>query len=111
LIELENGKTRRSCDVWSSPFLQIQIQSPGQKTLANSSSLSAAKKARSSTFFDFSTPMSKESKRWSWFTSFQSPDANETQVMYALTKIKGVGRRYSNLVCKKADVDLNKRYG
>lgn len=30
--------------------------------------------------------------------------------MYALTKIKGVGRRYSNLVCKKADVDLSKRY-
>ena len=30
--------------------------------------------------------------------------------MYALTKVKGVGRRYSNLVCKKADVDLNKRY-
>jgi ribosomal protein S13 len=29
--------------------------------------------------------------------------------MYALTEIKGVGRRYSNLVCKKADVDLNKR--
>jgi ribosomal protein S13 len=27
-----------------------------------------------------------------------------------LTEIKGVGRRYSNLVCKKADVDLNKRY-
>lgn len=31
--------------------------------------------------------------------------------MYALTNIKGVGRRYSNLVCKKADVDLNKRAG
>jgi hypothetical protein len=46
-----------------------------------------------------------------WFALFQLPDANETQVMYALTKIKGVGRRYSNLVCKKADVDLNKRYG
>ena len=30
--------------------------------------------------------------------------------MYALTEIKGVGRRYSNLVCKKADVDLNKRW-
>ena len=28
---------------------------------------------------------------------------------FALTEIKGVGRRYSNLVCKKADVDLNKR--
>lgn len=27
-----------------------------------------------------------------------------------LDQIKGVGRRYSNLVCKKADVDLNKRY-
>ncbi|KAL8778522.1 MAG: hypothetical protein Q9213_007380 [Squamulea squamosa] len=33
------------------------------------------------------------------------------KIMYALTKIKGVGRRYSNLVCKKADVDLNKRAG
>jgi small subunit ribosomal protein S18e len=33
------------------------------------------------------------------------------KVMYALTKITGVGRRYSNLVCKKADVDLGKRAG
>lgn len=32
------------------------------------------------------------------------------KIMYALTQIKGVGRRYSNLVCKKADVDLSKRY-
>lgn len=32
------------------------------------------------------------------------------KIMYALTRIKGVGRRYSNLVCKKADVDLSKRY-
>ncbi|KAJ1646113.1 ribosomal 40S subunit protein S18B, partial [Dispira simplex] len=32
-------------------------------------------------------------------------------VMFALTAIKGVGRRYSNLVCKKADVDLTKRAG
>ncbi|CAI7668178.1 unnamed protein product [Penicillium pancosmium] len=31
--------------------------------------------------------------------------------MFALTQIKGVGRRYSNLVCKKADVDLSKRAG
>ena len=31
------------------------------------------------------------------------------KVMYALTEIKGVGRRYANIVCKKADVDLNKR--
>jgi hypothetical protein len=107
LIELENEKTRLSCAVWCSS--SIEFHRP--KTVANSSSLSAAKKARSSTFFDFSIPMSKESKRWSWFALFQLPDANETQVMYALTKIKGVGRRYSNLVCKKADVDLNKRYG
>merc|ERR1712130_39358 len=33
------------------------------------------------------------------------------KIMYALTRVKGVGRRYSNLVCKKADVDLNKRAG
>lgn len=31
--------------------------------------------------------------------------------MFALTAIKGVGRRYSNLVCKKADVDISKRAG
>ncbi|CAI7585592.1 ribosomal 40S subunit protein S18B [Penicillium manginii] len=33
------------------------------------------------------------------------------KIMFALTQIKGVGRRYSNLVCKKADVDLSKRAG
>ncbi|XP_015792462.1 40S ribosomal protein S18 [Tetranychus urticae] len=33
------------------------------------------------------------------------------KVMFALTSIKGVGRRFSNIVCKKADVDLNKRAG
>ncbi len=32
------------------------------------------------------------------------------KIMFALTEIKGVGRRYSNLVCKKADIDLNKRW-
>ncbi|RKP31005.1 40S ribosomal protein S18 [Metschnikowia bicuspidata] len=33
------------------------------------------------------------------------------KIMYALTKIRGVGRRYSNLICKKADIDLKKRAG
>merc|ERR1712180_25750 len=33
------------------------------------------------------------------------------KVMYALTSIKGVGRRYSNLILKKADIDLRKRAG
>merc|ERR1712025_880527 len=32
-------------------------------------------------------------------------------IMFAITAIKGVGRRYSNLVLKKADIDLNKRAG
>ena len=31
------------------------------------------------------------------------------KVMFALTSIKGVGRRFSNIACKKAEVDLNKR--
>ena len=31
--------------------------------------------------------------------------------MFAMTAIKGVGRRYSNIVLKKADIDLNKRAG
>ena len=32
------------------------------------------------------------------------------KIQYALTEIKGVGRRYANIVCKKADIDLTKRY-
>lgn len=33
------------------------------------------------------------------------------KVMFAMTAIKGVGRRYSNIVLKKADIDLRKRAG
>lgn len=33
------------------------------------------------------------------------------KVGIAMTAIKGVGRRYSNVVLKKADIDLNKRAG
>jgi len=33
------------------------------------------------------------------------------KVAYALTAIKGIGRRFANLVCKKAEVDLGKRAG
>eukprot|EP00450_Noctiluca_scintillans_P038949 CAMPEP_0194478402 /NCGR_PEP_ID=MMETSP0253-20130528/1857_1 /TAXON_ID=2966 /ORGANISM="Noctiluca scintillans" /LENGTH=152 /DNA_ID=CAMNT_0039317483 /DNA_START=56 /DNA_END=514 /DNA_ORIENTATION=+ len=33
------------------------------------------------------------------------------KVMFALTAIKGIGRRFSNIVCKKCDIDLNKRAG
>ena len=34
-----------------------------------------------------------------------------TKVMYAICKIKGIGRRFSNLILKKCDVDVNKRAG
>eukprot|EP00735_Rhodelphis_limneticus_P005774 TRINITY_DN1777_c0_g1::TRINITY_DN1777_c0_g1_i1::g.25143::m.25143 TRINITY_DN1777_c0_g1::TRINITY_DN1777_c0_g1_i1::g.25143 ORF type:complete len:169 (-),score=60.64,sp/Q8ISP0/RS18_BRABE/77.12/3e-84,Ribosomal_S13/PF00416.17/8.3e-38,DUF3240/PF11582.3/0.0076,EF-hand_8/PF13833.1/0.54,EF-hand_8/PF13833.1/1e+03 TRINITY_DN1777_c0_g1_i1:79-546(-) len=33
------------------------------------------------------------------------------KIQYALTSIKGCGRRFSNIVIKKADVDLSKRAG
>jgi len=33
------------------------------------------------------------------------------KVPYALTAIKGIGRRFSTLICRKADVDINKRAG
>lgn len=33
------------------------------------------------------------------------------KVMYAITAIRGIGRRFSNLVCKKAEVDMSKRCG
>merc|ERR1712072_722674 len=32
-------------------------------------------------------------------------------VPFAITSIKGVGRRFANMVCKKAEVNLNKRAG
>ena len=32
-------------------------------------------------------------------------------VMYALTKIQGIGRRFANLALKKAEVDIRKRCG
>jgi Ribosomal protein S13/S18 len=31
------------------------------------------------------------------------------KVMYAMTSIRGIGRRFANLVCKKAEVDMSKR--
>ena len=31
------------------------------------------------------------------------------KIMFALTSIKGIGRRFANLVCKKAEVDMTKR--
>ena len=33
------------------------------------------------------------------------------KIMFAMTSIKGCGRRFSNIVCKKADVDMSKRAG
>lgn len=33
------------------------------------------------------------------------------KVMYALAQIRGIGRRFANLICKKAEIDLNKRAG
>jgi Ribosomal protein S13/S18 len=31
------------------------------------------------------------------------------KIMYAMTAIRGIGRRFSNLVCKKGEVDMSKR--
>ena len=32
------------------------------------------------------------------------------KIMFAMTSIKGIGRRYANICCKKADIDMNKRF-
>merc|ERR1711881_487822 len=34
-----------------------------------------------------------------------------TKIMYAMTSIKGCGRRFANIVLKKADIDATKRAG
>uniref|UniRef100_A0A3Q4M5G2 Small ribosomal subunit protein uS13 n=1 Tax=Neolamprologus brichardi TaxID=32507 RepID=A0A3Q4M5G2_NEOBR len=33
------------------------------------------------------------------------------KIAFAITAIKGVGRRYAHVVLRKADIDLNKRAG
>ena len=33
------------------------------------------------------------------------------KVQYAITDIKGVGRRFANIACKRANIDLTKRAG
>eukprot|EP01006_Ploeotia_vitrea_P067253 TRINITY_DN96759_c0_g1_i1.p1 TRINITY_DN96759_c0_g1~~TRINITY_DN96759_c0_g1_i1.p1 ORF type:complete len:157 (-),score=0.70 TRINITY_DN96759_c0_g1_i1:118-588(-) len=33
------------------------------------------------------------------------------KVMFAMTKITGIGRRFSNIICKKAEVDVTRRAG
>lgn len=33
------------------------------------------------------------------------------KTMFAMTKIIGVGKRFSNLICKKAEVDIDRRAG
>ena len=35
----------------------------------------------------------------------------ECVIKLLLSLVQGVGRRYANLVCKKADIDMNKRAG
>jgi small subunit ribosomal protein S18e len=35
----------------------------------------------------------------------------KVKIPYALTKIKGIGRRFAFVVCKMADIDVNKRAG
>ncbi|KAL3638647.1 ribosomal 40S subunit protein S18B [Castilleja foliolosa] len=36
---------------------------------------------------------------------------DKQKIMFAMTSIKGIGRRFANITCKKADVDMNKRVG
>lgn len=31
------------------------------------------------------------------------------KIMFAMTSIKGIGRRFANIACKKAEVDMRKR--
>jgi len=53
-------------------------------------------------------------KKTSWLFIFQLFNRNvegKRNVVFGLTKIKGLGRRFTDLICKKAEVDVNKRAG
>ena len=32
----------------------------------------------------------------------------QRNITFAMTAIKGIGRRFSNIICKKADIDISK---
>ena len=32
----------------------------------------------------------------------------QRNIQFAMTAIKGIGRRFSNIICKKADIDITK---
>jgi len=32
------------------------------------------------------------------------------KIMFAMTAIRGIGRRFANIACKKAEVDMRKRW-
>jgi ribosomal protein S13 len=52
-----------------------------------------------------------DDKKFQYILRILNTNVNgKEKVMYAFTKIKGVGRRFSNLVCKKAEIDLNQRF-
>jgi len=38
-------------------------------------------------------------------------DSGQRNITFAMTAIKGIGRRFSNIICKKADIDTSKRAG
>merc|ERR1712137_1060836 len=63
------------------------------------------------------SPNSREPCRWS-YQKFQhilrilnTNIDGRIKVMFAITSIKGVGRRYANIVLKKADIEVTKRAG
>ncbi len=52
-----------------------------------------------------------DEKKFQYILRILNTNVNgKDKVMYALTKIKGIGRRFANLICKKAGIDMNKRY-
>ncbi|KAI8063569.1 ribosomal protein S13/S18-domain-containing protein [Gongronella butleri] len=78
-------------------------------------------------FFIFVTAIIQEFAQCGWrICSLVVPERNQFQhiirllntnvdgkdkITIALTSVKGVGRRFANIACKKADIDLNKRAG
>jgi ribosomal protein S13 len=68
--------------------------------------------------FSFPLPSSRAQSAFLQPSSFQyilrilnTNVDGRVKVMYALTAIPGVGRRISNIICKKAEVDMSKRAG
>ncbi|PKA64977.1 ARF guanine-nucleotide exchange factor GNOM [Apostasia shenzhenica] len=92
------------------PSLQSQVF-PGEELVQNDSSNSAEPEGCISAMDEGTKSLIANEDFQHILRVLNTNVDGKQKIMFALTSIKGIGRRFANIVCKKADVDMNKRAG